>query len=206
MLLSGCGEVPVLSNAGAALRLVAMGRPDTTIPRATISKLPYATMAAKVGRGPRAMLVLGRYEGRDLHWFAGHSTVIVTRGGRIVKTAGFPENLKDTRAFTADPVDKRLHRLGEPLSYIRYVDLDSSRRYGLPIHSRFETLREERITIAEIEFDTVLVRETNQAKTFDWNFVNLYWVDAIDGFVWKSRQHIARTVPGIDIEVLKPAA
>ena len=152
------------------------------------------------------MLVLSRYDGSDLHWISGERIVIATRHGRVVKTAGLSVNLSDTRAFELDPLASSPHRIEAPREFVRYVDIDENNRYSMPIHSIFETVREERITIVEIEFDTVLVRESNEAKTFSWGFENLYWVDAIDGFVWRSRQHIARSLPPVVIEVLKPAA
>lgn len=205
-LLAGCADVPVLVNAVDALRIAVIGAPDPPLERATIAKLPYASMSAKIGKGARGMLVLGRYDGDDLHWVAGGSGIIVTRHGRVVKTAGLPVNLKDTRSFREDPVATRLHRLEKPVEYVRYVDIEPGHRYDLPIRSRFETVGPQRITIVEIEFETVLVREVNEADTMNWNFENLYWVDIFDGFVWKSRQHIARDIPSLDLEVLKPAA
>ena len=198
--------MPVLANAVDALKLAVRGPPDPRIRRAAITKLPYATITAKIGKGPRAMLVLARYDGPDLHWISSDRVVIVTRHGRVVKTAGFPEDLKDTRAFREDPVASGLHRIERPLKFVRYLDLDRDRRYALPIHSTFETVGKERIRIVEIEFETVLVRERNQAQTINWDFENLYWADVFDGFAWKSRQHIARSLPPVDIEVLKPAA
>ena len=206
LLLAGCGDIPVFSTASNALRAAAFSPPDPPIQRAAISKLPYATVTAKIGKAPRAVLVLSRYDGPDLHWVAADRSVIVTRHGRVVKTAGLAVNLKNTRSFEADPLDSGPHRIDKPRTFVRYVDIDQNRRYGMPIHSTFETVGQERITIVELEFDTVVVRESNKAKTINWDFENLYWVDAIDGFMWKSRQHIARSLPPLAIEVLKPAA
>ena len=53
---------------------------------------------------------------------------------------------------------------------------------------------------------TILVREKNSARTLNWRFDNLYWVDPADGFVWKSRQVIARSFPPVHFEILKPPA
>lgn len=205
-LLAGCGEGSVMSSAASGLRIAVMGLPDPAIERAAIAKLPYATMTAKFGRGARGLMVLGRYDGRDRHWISGDRVVIVTRGGRVVKTAGLPENLKQTLAERPDPVDKTLHRLGGAERFVRRIDLDVGRRYGIPVESTFEPIGSRKIAIVEIDFDTLLVRERNVAKTINWRFENLYWVDAVDGFVWKSRQHIARSFPPVDLEILKPAA
>ena len=85
------------------------------------------------------------------------------------------------------------------------MDLDAV-QYGLNIESTFEVIGPRNITITEIEFDTILMVERNVAHSLNWTFQNRYWIDPFDGFVWKSRQHIARSFPPIDIEILKPAA
>ena len=76
--------------------------------------------------------------------------------------------------------------------------------FKLKINSNFSYVRKETLRIVEIDFDTILVRENCQAKTVNWEFENLYWVDPADGFVWKSRQVIARGFPPVQFEILKP--
>ena len=88
-----------MKNAASVFKTQIFGHPDLPLTRDGISKLPYASMVARVGRGPQAVLILARVEGEDQHWISGADrSVLVLRGGRIVKTFGFPENLKDTRS------------------------------------------------------------------------------------------------------------
>lgn len=206
LVLAGCGDAPVYSSIGDMVRLATVGLPDQPIERSAVAKLPYATISAKIGKGPRGLMALAQISADELRWLSSDRISLVTEGGRLVKTAGLPENLRDTQLLGPDPVNKTLHRLAQPVAFDRAVDFDTSRRFGVPIHSRFDSLGAKKITIVEIEFDTVLVRETNVAKTVNWTFENYYWVDAIDGFVWKSIQHIWRDFPPVDMEVLKPAA
>jgi hypothetical protein len=130
---------------------------------------------------------------------------VVTRAGRVVKTSGLPENLRGTIFIGADPVALGLHTLQTDQTSVREIDLDLERNYGLVLECELRTIGERKIEITEIEFNTVLVRERCKARTLNWAFTNLFWVDPADGFVWKSRQHIARTFPPILIETLKPA-
>jgi hypothetical protein len=74
------------------------------------------------------------------------------------------------------------------------------------VDSVFEKLGPRKVRIVELDFDTILVRERNVARTLKWRFENLYWVDPGDGFVWKSRQVIARGFAPVQFEILKPAA
>ena len=204
--MGGCFDLPVVANLPGALRYGIFGHPDFPIERAAIAKLPYATMRAKIGRGQRSLIVLGRREGSDLHWFSADRVVLVTRQGRLVKTAGLPRNLRGTQLAAEDPVAGRLHELRQTLRASRTVDFDDDSGFGMPIDSWFDSLGPRTITILDIEFDTVLVRERNTSRTRRWNFDNFYWVDPVDGFVWKSVQHIVRDYPSIEIEVLKPAS
>ena len=202
---AGCVDSPVIKNATQVARNAVVGNPDLPLQRTTVSKLPYASMTARVGKGPQALLILGRIDGREQHWLSTDRAAVVTRGGRVVRTFGFPENLRETRLAGEDPVDGRLHALSGPAPFTRHLDLDPQRQYGVPIDSTFETIGEEKIRIVELDFDVIQVKERNVARVIGWEFENLYWVDAGDGFVWRSRQHIARSFPALQYDILKPA-
>lgn len=194
-----------MKNAYDVFKTQIFGYPDLPLSRDAITKLPYASMLARVGRGPQALLILGRVDGEDQHWISGvDRSVLVLRGGRVVKTYGFPENLKQTIDADDDPVDRLLHRLDRPVHHVRYVDIDKDQLFGLPIDSTLSPIGARKITIVEIEFDTMMVRESNSARTVDWSFENEYWVDPGDGFVWKSTQYIARSFAPVHFEILKP--
>jgi hypothetical protein len=207
LLLAGCITSPIIGNAFDVAKAQVFGHPDLPLRRATIARLPYASMTARIGDGPQALLLLARSQGDEQHWISGlDRSVLALRGGRVVKTFGFPENLKDTRADSIDPVDRLLHRLTQPLHHTRYLDLDVGPHYGLVIDSVFESLGPRKVRIVELDFDTILVREQNIARTLNWRFENLYWVDPADGFVWKSRQVIARGFAPVHFQILKPPA
>ena len=192
-------------NITRAVLFYLAGLPDYPISRDIVNNLPYASMAAKIGKGPHSLLVLWRRERDDLHWLSADNAVLVTRGGRVVKTAGLSENIRDTIFIGADPVAAGLHHGASGITSKRTLDIEPG-QYTLPVDSTFEVRGPRRITITEIDFDTILVVERNVAQTVNWSFNNLYWVDPADGFVWKSRQHIARGFPPAVIEMLKPAA
>ena len=207
LLLGSCIKSPMIENAFDVFKTAIFGHPDLPLQRGTIAKLPYASMTARVGNGPQALLLFARQQGDEQHWVSGADRSVLTlRGGRIVRTFGFPENLKETRQEGVDPVNQSLHKSGAPKTGTRYIDLDLGSRFNLAIDSVFENLGVRKIRIVELDFQTVLIRENNSARTLNWNFQNLYWVDPEDGFVWKSRQVIARSFPPVHFEILKPAA
>ena len=204
LLASGCIESPVISNFASVMRSAAFGGPDLPLKREAVTKLPYASMTARVGRGPQDFLVLGKIDGRDQHWVASDKSILVIRGGRLVRTVGFNENLLGTIDVGEDPVDKQLHVVENGASYTRLVDMDFKQSFGVPIDSTFEVLGDAKIEIVELTFDTIVVRERSSVRTFQWDFENIYWVDPEDGFVWRSRQHFTRSLPPITYDVLKP--
>ncbi len=207
LLLGGCANSPAISNALDVAKVQVFGHPDLPLRRSTIAKLPYASMTARVGKGPQALLLLARSDGEEQHWISRlDRSVLALRGGRVVRTFGFPENLKNTRADEIDPVDRLLHKLTGPVRHTRYIDLDRGPHFDLVMDSVFESLGPQKVRILELDFDTILVREKNSARTLNWRFENYYWVDPSDGFVWKSRQVIARSFPPVHFEILKPPA
>jgi hypothetical protein len=206
LALAGCGESKLARTVVDAYQVAIVGRPDVPISRSTVTNLPYASIAAKIGKGPRSLLILWRQDQDDLHWLSADDAAIVTRNGRVVKTAGLPETLVDTRSISTDPVGDGLSSGAQGPTYVREIDTSPPPQFGLLIESKFREVGPRRLSIADIEFDTVLFHEHCRAKTLNWSFTNRYWVDPADGFVWRSEQTIARNFPSIEIEILKPAA
>ena len=205
--LGGCGSaVPVFGDAATTMRNIVLGPPETPIPRSTVATLPYATITAKVGDLPRGLMGLVRVDGADLHWAASNRVGVVTRRGRLIKTVGLPQDLRDMRMVGEDPLAAAPHQLARPTSYVRQLDLAHPDYFELPVDSELTLIGPRKITILEIEFDTILLNERNSARTLRWRFENQFWVDPVDGFVWKSAQHVGRELPPLNIEVAKPPA
>ena len=135
LLLGGCIKSPIVGNAFDVVKTQIFGYPDLPLQRSAVTKLPYASMTARVGSGPQALLLLARQKGDEQHWISGlDRSVLTLRGGRVVRTYGFPENLKDTRHNEIDPVNRLLHKLTEPVTHTRYIDLDLGSHFGFLIY------------------------------------------------------------------------
>ncbi len=205
LLLSACSETPIGPIGDSVSRLFE-GPEETRIPRARIDSIPYAIISAKIGSGQRALLVLRRVDQKELSWFAANHIVFVTREGRLVRTAGLTANLKHTQLIDRDYLGL-IHNEQHPTGSVRrLVDLGPPDRYGLLITASFENLGPSSIVIAELRFDTLLIRERNEARELDWSFENLYWVDPANGLIWKSTQYIHPDIPPLELELLKPPA
>ena len=206
LLTTGCARNPILQSvSGIATRTSGLPR-DVEIDRATIAKIPYATIRARFGDGLTSLLLLRAYDGPELDWVASDNTLLVTSSGRLVKTVGFPEDLRRVAFEGADPLASAPQALTGPARYGMKYDLMTTALNVVHVESELEPVGPETITIADIDFKTMRLRERCRAAFVKWTFENEYWVDAYDGFVWRSRQHFARSLPPLTIEVLKPAA
>jgi hypothetical protein len=206
LCLSGCAYSPFARLTGDSLREAIRGLPDVPLTREQINDLPYATLAAKVGKGPRSLLVLGSYEGEDLHWVSADRGVLVTRRGRVMKTVGFSQNLWHTETLGEDPVGRQDIPWHEGISSKRLLDIVPENYFSIPVHSTFQGVGEETIEILSLRFPTLVIREQCTAPLLKWRFENQYWADRNSGFIWRSRQHFVPALPPVFMEILKPAA
>ena len=98
-LTYGCSLIPNNIAPGypesyQAIKNVIFGFPDNEISPSLVNNIPYASMLLKIGKGPSGLLILeskstdGRYT-----WLSADGVYIVTKEGRIVSTAGLPNNL-----------------------------------------------------------------------------------------------------------------
>ncbi len=179
-----------------------MGLPIT---RAQIEQQPYAMIGVNNGGKRTAIMVLANIRGAELHWISADRTIIATRGGRLVRTVGLPENIRETRPLGRDPVVDGLHRTTAGATAKRIMDFDNSERYGRVVESQYRPVERQNVTIADLTYELLLVVEENRIAVEDWDFENKYWVDPITGFVWKSLQYIDPKFSPFEISVLKPA-
>jgi hypothetical protein len=188
-------------NAYSTARLALGGAAAVPVTKDYITNLPYASIGARIGRGQRAMLVLGRYDGADRHWISADRAVLVTRNGRLVRTFGVGVDLRETLGLEGDPVAAAT--LAFDGTHRRAVDAGLPLQYGIIVESTFEVMGRRTIEILDTSFDTLWVRERNEAQAVRWRFDNEFWFDFQSGYVWKSRQHFAPDVPPVEIEVYK---
>lgn len=205
ILCQSCGDTWVKSVPQAARTYLLKGD-DLHFTREDIARIPYASIAVRFNEYAQALLILGRYDGDDLHWISTQREVIVTRRGRLVKTYGLPDDLKETRFISDDPVGKPMTATASATACTRMIDLEPRHIEGIVIRSRFESAGRETLTILDTPLPTDVRIELNVAPDLDWSFKNQFWVDARSGYVWKSLQYLSPRLPPLEIVVYKPAA
>ena len=179
---------------------------DLNLTREDITRIPYASIAVRFSDYAQSLLILGRYDGDDLHWISTEREVLVTRHGRLVKTYGLPDDSRETRFMTYDPVGKPIAAAAPETACLRTIDLEPRHVDGIVIRSRFENAGRETLTILDATLPTEMWIESNIAPDLDWSFTNRFWVDEKSGYVWKSLQYLSPRLPPLEIIVYRPAA
>jgi hypothetical protein len=179
---------------------------DLPLTRADIDKIPYASIAVRLGEGSQALLILDANWGDDRHWVSADHEVIVTRHGRLVQTEGLPQDVKGTIFFSADPVGGPSNGFAPGQECVRSLDFGPYHQAGVLVRSRFENGGPEQIDILGNPVTTEIWQERCQAKEFEWSFVNRYWIEPGSGFVWKSVQATTPALPPLEITVFRRPA
>jgi hypothetical protein len=205
LLCGACGKTFV-SDIPTVVRTYMAKGDDLHLTRADIDRIPYASVAVRMGNGPQALMILGRYDGDRLDWISGDREVIVTRRGRVVRTYGLAEDLTETVFLSPDPIGEPSGAVAASQPCLRTVDLDPGHRDGVVVRSSMEKLRDESLDILGEHIATELWQERGTASQLDWEFTNLYWIDSNSGYVWKSRQAATPALPPLEIIVYRRAA
>lgn len=207
LLLAACGNDSTLAVAGNAIVNAAFPKHLPEISRNSVSKLPYAMITARVGKGKPAILVLGHSRGGSQQWMATNSVSVTTRHGRVERTVGFPYEVRRMNLVGDDPLASAPHRNNSTAVYRKSVELEGAQSESTLLTCTLSSGGPETITIIEIDFKTVRLEEVclpAENKPFAAPLKSTYWVDIYDGFVWQSEQQWHKDQPTLTLSVLKP--
>jgi len=206
--LTGCGISPTLDLIGGSFKRSPSNAGGYPISAERIRALPYASLGVQVGSSAPAVMILATYDGENLNWVSADRVVLVTHRGRLVKTVGLARDLVGTQWTSADPVIGEAGSGGSVAAarINRFIDVRPDDAYGIAIESTVRSLGNERITILDQVYDTVLVSEKIAAPKWRWSAENLFWIARSNGRLLRSRQSYCPEVEPLTLEILKPAA
>lgn len=188
-----------LSNAlGEALGF----KDSPSVSREEAAAIPYSSIGYRIGSSGQGLLVLASQTGSTFLWTSASHVVIVTEGGRITKTAGFPWNLAATTFRGPDPATDFSQSL--PSAANRTVDFPDLARFEVTVSSTFASAGPETIQILGQPLETLMVVENCACNAMGWRYRNKYWVDRESRFVWKTEQFTHPKLDALQIEVLRP--
>ncbi|MBF0612036.1 MAG: YjbF family lipoprotein [Magnetococcales bacterium] len=202
-MVTGCSSDSQFQHAAKAVQIDVSSFPDVPITRQQVDNLPYASIGAKLGKGPRSMLVLGKAHHQEAHWYSANRVAIVTRHGRIIKTAGLEKNLTNTMFYNKDPLATPTGQKAAKHSWIRAVDMAEDQRYQIALPTTWREEGHETIEILGQTYNTLKITENVVARNMDWKYSNTFWLDAQSGIPWRSIQHFHPELPPFVIEIFK---
>lgn len=207
-VLTACSNIPttqILADTFSAGR----GPDQYPLTPEQIRASPYATLGVRVNRGARAVVVLARMDGPDLHWISADRALIVTRHGRIIKTAGFKLNLRET--ILPDAVQTALAQYAEsgvvPASSALQLEFDGGQMTSQRAAVSYRPAGTKTLELKVLgEREAVGVHERLALPTLKWSVNNTYWYEKTSGRFLCSEQTLHPDFPVIECETLKPAA
>ena len=176
------------------------------ITRAQLNEIPFATISVQTGDLPKAFVVaVADNNGLVLYKGQGRRAMVFD-GALLVATKGLSYDLSSVKHQLDDPVVSPRPVSNWPGQMTRAYQFSLQGRddYEITVICTPQTPVAERVEIVELTFDLVRIDETcaNGAR----RFTNTYWVDAGNGFIWKSRQWIGPRHKPYVIETVRPYA
>jgi len=174
------------------------------VTRDQAAAVTYASMGYSLDGGNQAMLILATDSGGELLWTSGAHVVIVTRDGRIVRTLGLGHDLAGvtTRNGATTPALSAAFRA--PFTSSRLEDFPELGLFGIQVSCRTRMVGRQSIKILGQAISTVRVDESCRSNRPDWSFTDNFWVDADNGQVWQSRQHVHPQGGTVETEIFRP--
>jgi hypothetical protein len=179
------------------------GSPHVTKDQA--AAIPYASIGYRLNDGPEQLLVLATDNGAEQLWTSGAHVVIVTRGGRIVRTVGLAQDVSAVTPQKGQQDFGPAETKERNLTSTRLEDFPGiPAAYGVAIKCTAQPRGPETIVILGRGVSTRKVDETCRSDALDLSFTDSYWIDRQSALVWRSIQHVGPKGQKIEIETLRP--
>ncbi|WP_428944921.1 YjbF family lipoprotein [Pantoea sp. FN060301] len=203
LLLQACTQTQ--KGLVDTVSLALLGPEDVQISSAQIEALPYASIYLRLNGGQRIFVVLGFDEEGQQKWITQDRSVVVTQHGRVVKTLGLRDNLKEVTNLQQDPLaDPR--RLTDGASWTRTLSWTENGHFraGTAV-SHFTRLEDRMLDIAGSKIACQVWQEKVELAGDGRSWTNTFWTDAATGLVRQSQQTPGGENLSFDITLLKPA-
>jgi hypothetical protein len=118
-----------------------------------------------------------------------------------VRTVGLPYDLGGLRDTGNNPSGARPGTAQSAQYLLDFPDLGI---FGATAECMSREMGEESIGILGQPVATRHLREHCSVPAMRWNYDNDFWIDPVNGFVWRSSQHVHPDSPPIVLEVFRP--
>ncbi len=188
---------PGYTEAFNAIKVSIFGSKNEIDPN-LISNIPYASMIVRIGKGPKALMILESISKDKYTWVSADGVYLVIKNGKIVKTQGLPNNLNERLEPNVNWDQYSLTKL----SFVSYLSFINPTLNNLKVESNFVIKEEKEEKLVFGNKKLKLIEEKISSDLIGWNETNKYWIDK-NNFVWMSIQYISPKLPPIYFEVTK---
>ena len=206
-LLSGCGS----NQPGDVMDYVKALRQSwrntfngNSVSLQQAAAVPYASMGWRLNGSSENMIVLATDAGGQQLWTSAAHIVLVTQGGRLVRTVGLPHDIAALTPKTASAILDPAVAIAGPYSQRFAADYQHKDLYGVVLNCRAAAAGARLMTILGKKIATVRVDETCESTAPQMKFTNSYWISRDTGLVWRSRQTISPEGDVLETELLRP--
>ncbi|WPC74300.1 YjbF family lipoprotein [Vibrio porteresiae] len=207
ILLSGCSENS--QNVNATIYSTIIGPDETNISQEIVDNIPYASMYARLGDNPQALLVLGWVEENKtpvvFKWISASNEMVVTESGRIVKTVNLVNggNLVALRSSQPDPLTLGVLRNSTPKQWQFTLSWMPGYHMNYEAKSTFIIGDLESVSLPNHTQNLIAVTEKVDIDKLSVTYTNHYWIDPITEQVVASQQYLYPGSSRIDLSIAK---
>ena len=203
MLVTGCSHFESASYTQYGKLLGQLwDQPSGKVSYESAALVPYASIGLKVEGQPQMLLVLTNALPRQHLWLSPNHIVVVTRNGRIIRTAGLGKDLTDLAYSGPGSPQAALHHPGTPQHFI--ADFADLQAYSVAITCVPAPAKPTHIKILGHGISALRVAERCAAPELNWDFTDRFWLDPDTGLTWQSIQHIHPHSPAVTIQLFRP--
>lgn len=164
--------------------------------------IPFASIGVRINDGPEGVLVLAtsNASGERL-WTSASRVALLTRAGRIVRSAGLEHNLSESRVRSGYNGPPPFSGSATSVWEDDFADLNL---YSVAVSCTSKVQGPAIVKNFTRDIPTIQVDESCRSDQLDWSFVNSYWISPATGAVWRSIQYVSPKLGPIEIEILRP--
>lgn len=195
LLASGCSSLS--RSTVDSFRLLGNSASSATPEQVSKNRFPQAQLKAP---GLDAVIVLGYVDDGRQSWYAGqHAIFWMDANGLVGGMTGLGRRI-ESRIVGRSPFDD-LTAVQGTIKFQRTYDIIPGYQFG---HEATSTLtRGPEVNLDILGRTMRLIQFDERVRGTGFDLKNTYWVDAISGFIWKSRQYLAPDYP-VEVTQLKP--
>lgn len=200
--VAGCSSSTV--DSVDTLRLAIRG-PQPLLSVEQVNQLGQPLLLARWGMS-QASLVRSSERNNLVEW-RGNSQVLALQHGRLVMSAGLPEQADLLLSLaTNDPFVTGLQHITDGQQLTRQVDFPQRYLTGVPQHASYRKGPLESMTIMGRRLQLQRIDEQLDMPAIGFQTTNQYWIEPDSGRILHSRQTLLPGLPPLTLTLLEPQA